>query len=59
VSAEGEGGKHKGREREEEGAGSQHTLTSGDNLYLCKTSAWGWWGGHEKEKQAVWSGYNE
>jgi len=50
VSAEGEGVEHKGQEREEEGAVSQHTKTSGLYLYLYRTGGWGAGVGHEKRK---------
>ena len=55
MSAEGEGGEHTGQERDQEGAGSQHTMTSGHYLYLCKTD--GWEGvGVQRERGGVWGG---
>jgi len=50
VSAEVEGGKHNGQEREEEGAGSQHTMTAGCCLIFCMTICWGWGVGACKER---------
>ena len=44
------GVKHKGQEREEEGAGFQHTMTSGFYFYFCRTS--GWVVGGERIKEA-------
>ena len=58
MSAEGEGAEHTRKERDQEGAGSQHTMTSGLCLYLCRIS--GLKGvGMQREREAVWSGYDE